>query len=301
MNTNSNVYTVIYTTLIVVVVAAVLALASSALKPMQNANIQAETISQMLAAAQFDTKDNLAKLSNDEILAKYTDNIKTAFTIDAEGNKVNELETEGKIELADNLKAANNAIKNNAGIELPVYVFNKDGQDVNVIPVYGAGLWGPVWGYFAFDANMDKIIGAYFDHEGETPGLGAKIKDEPWFRESFVGKSADFSDEKPFSIIKGGAPEGKKNAVDAITGATMTCKGLDEAIAKWFEAYKPFFEKKGAAAAEEGCCCCGNHDDGQCDGNCNHEGEHQCKHEGEEHQCNHEGEHQCNHQCNHNN
>ena len=290
MNTNSNVYTIVYTTLVVVVVAAVLAFVAMTLKPKQDANIKAETISQMLAAAQFSTKDDLAQLSNDEILSMYSDNVKTAFCINAEGEKVRELETEvSSIELQDNLKLQNNNIKNGADLELPVYVFTKDDQDINVIPVYGAGLWGPVWGYVAFDSNMDKIVGAYFDHEGETPGLGAKIKDEPWFRESFVGKKADFSDEKVFGIVKGGA-QGKENAVDAITGATMTCKGLDAAINMWFKAYENFFKVKGAAVESDGCCCggngctegtecCGKHAEGNCnsaegcgkhaEGNCN--------------------------------
>lgn len=286
MNTNSNAYTIIYTTIVVIVVAAVLAFVAMTLKPKQEANIKAETISQMLAAAQFASKDDLAALGNDKILAKYSETIKNAFLIDAEGNKIRDLETEGNIELADGLKAQNYNIKDGAAVELPVYVFDKDGEDVNVIPVYGAGLWGPIWGYIAFDANCRKIVGAYFDHESETPGLGAKIKDEPWFREQFVGKKVDVGNAaNPFDIVKGGAPNGEEGAskIDAISGATMTCKGLDAAIDTWMAAYIPFLSAKmgavqesdccGDDCCEEGCCeegCCG---EGECKGECGHDHE----------------------------
>ena len=281
MNTNSNVYTVVYTTIIVVIAAAILAVAAMALKPKQDANIKAETISQMLTAAGFSSKEDLAKLGNDQILKMYSDNIKTAFLIDAKGDKTGELETAvGDIELQDNLKVENKNIA--AGNpQLPVYVFTKDGAEIIVIPIYGAGLWGPIWGYVAFDANCEKIVGAYFDHESETPGLGAKIKDEAWFREQFVGKKVDFAKpDDSFDIIKGGAPKGDAYAVDAITGATMTCNGLDEALDTWFKAYMPFLQKKaGAAGVDEGACCgdgcCSG--EGECDhqhGDCDHEHNH---------------------------
>ena len=281
MNTNSNVYTIVYTTIIVVVAAAILAIAAMALKPKQDANIKAETISQMLTAAGFSSKEDLAKLGNDQILDMYSQNIKTAFLIDAAGNKAGELETEGNIELQDNLKQENKNIA--AGDpKLPVYVFEKDGADINVIPVYGAGLWGPIWGYVAFNADCTEIVGAYFDHESETPGLGAKIKDESWFREQFVGKKVNFSKpDDSFNIVKGGAPAGDDSAVDAITGATMTCNGLDAALDTWFKAYIPFLQKKaGAAGAEKEACC------GECSGECG--GEEGCCGEGCQHEHNHQ-------------
>ena len=288
MNTNSNVYTVVYTTIIVVIAAAILAIAAMALKPKQNANIKAETISQMLTAAGFSSKEDLAKLGNDQILAMYSQNVKTAFLIDAAGNKTGELETEvSNIELQDNLKQENKNIA--AGDpELPVYVFEKDGADVNVIPVYGAGLWGPIWGYIAFNADCTEIVGAYFDHESETPGLGAKIKDEAWFREQFKGKKVNFSKpDDSFDIDKGGAPEGDASAVDAITGATMTCNGLDAALDTWFKAYIPFLQKKaGVAGVDESACCGGDN----CTGECGDKGGDSCQGCNGEHKHNHNQE-----------
>ena len=235
MNTNSNVYTVIYTTLVVVVVAAVLAFVSSKLGPAQQANAKAETLRQMMVAAQVGTTEELYQSKNDQVLQLYADNIQEAFAIDLDGDKVKDLNIEkSNIELIDNLKPQNKAVKAEGEATLPVYIF-KSGK--TVVPIYGAGLWGPVWGYIAFNEDLKTIAGAYFDHEGETPGLGGKIKDDPSFRAQFVGKQIDYSDAKPFSIIKGGA-KGKANAVDAITGATMTSKGLDAAIVEWLGAYE---------------------------------------------------------------
>lgn len=286
MNTNNNVYTIVYTTIIVVVAAAILSIAAMALKPKQQANIKAETISQMLTAAGFSSKEDLGKLGNDKVLEMYSENIKTAFLIDAQGNKTGELETEVTgIELQDNLKLENKNIAS-GNPSLPVYVFEKDGQDINVIPCYGAGLWGPIWGYIAFNADCTEIVGAYFDHESETPGLGAKIKDELWFREQFKGKTVDFAHpDDPFSIVKGGAPKDDKSKIDAITGATMTCNGLDAALDTWFKAYLPFLEKKAAAATDEDCCEDGCCEDGCCEDGCCEDGDgHQHEHHHHNHQ-----------------
>ena len=247
MNTNSNVYTVVYTTIVVVVVAAVLAFAAMQFKPRQIANVKAETLSQMMAAAQLGQKEELSAMGNDAVLAKYAENIDKAFTVDLSGKKVRDLSTDvNDIEVIDNLKPQDKNIKAaSANAERPVYVFK---SGVTVIPIYGAGLWGPVWGYAAFNADGCTIAGAYFDHASETPGLGAKIKDEPWFREKFIGKKADFEGEHIFNLSKNAEESGADNAIDAISGATMTSKGLNEAINVWFAAYKPYFKAAAAAA-----------------------------------------------------
>ncbi len=237
MNTNSNVYTVIYTTIVCVLVAAILAFASQALKPKQDANEKAETISQILKAAQFDFDAS----SNDAILAFYKENVAEAILVSETGEKVGELNTsDATIYGTSELKAQNYGVKDGTEYSIPVYIF-KNGT--SVLPIYGAGLWGPVWGYIAVDETGLNIVGAYFDHASETPGLGEKIKDDPSFRAQFEGKKLDFSDDKTFSIVKGGAPEGKANAIDAISGATMTSKGLDEAINVWIDAYKNYLNK----------------------------------------------------------
>ena len=256
MNTNGNAYTVIYTTIVVALVAAILAFVAMTLKPKQDANIKAETISQMLTAAQFFTKDECSAMGNDKVLEAYSQNIKEAYTINLKGEKVRDLNTEVKsIELQDGLKAQNKNIKDGSdAADLPVYVFNKDGKSVTVVPVYGAGLWGPIWGYIALDEDLQTIVGAYFDHDSETPGLGAKIKDDPSFRAEFIGKKVNVASDPVFSVVKVGTSADENSSVDAITGATMTSKGLGEAIAFWLKAYAPFLSS--AAPAKE--CCGGN-------------------------------------------
>ena len=271
MNTNNNLYTVIYTTIIVVVVAALLAFVSQSLKSRQEANEKAETISQMLTAAQYGSKAELDKLSNKAKLDKYAEEIEKAFVIDLDGNVVKDLEG---IEVygPKPLKRQNYNIKGGANKtgepELPVFIF-RNGR--TVVPIYGAGLWGPIWGYISFQEDNATIAGAYFDHESETAGLGAKIKDDPAFQAEFVGEQPDFSQANVFEIVKGGAPadpEGKSlvdNKIDAITGATMTSQGLDAAIDTWLGAYAKFFQ--GAAPAEKSCC----EGEGECeDEECEH-------------------------------
>ena len=273
MNTNNNVYTVLYTALIVVVVAALLAFVSQSLKGRQDANEKAETISQMLTAAQYGSKAELDKLSNNEKLAKYGEEIEKAFVIDLDGNVLSELEG---IEVygPKALKRQNYNIKGGANKtgepEIPVFVF-KNGN--TVVPIYGAGLWGPIWGYVAFEKDNATIAGAYFDHESETAGLGAKIKDDPAFQALFVGEKPDFGEAKVFEIVKGGAPidaDGKSvvdNKIDAITGATMTSNGLADALNVWLAAYANYFQAN--APQKE---CCGNHEGGCEEGECeNHQ------------------------------
>ena len=246
MNTNSNVYTIIYTTIVVVVVAAVLAVAAMAFKPMQTANIKAETLSQMMVAAGLGTMDEFQEIGNDNVLVRYSENISEAFTVDLDGNKVSDLKTDkDNIELVDNFKPQDVAIKNREDATLPVYRFK---SGATVIPIYGAGLWGPVWGYIALDTDYSTILGVYFDHSGETPGLGSKIKDDPEFQAQFIGKSFDLDNAaNPFDILKGGAAEGNEHAVDAISGSTMTCRGLDAGMDLWIGAYVNYLK---AAAAE---------------------------------------------------
>ena len=254
MNTNSNVYTVIYTAIVVVLVAAILAFVSQKLGPMQAANEKAETISQILTAAQFGEKEHWQQIGNAATIDFYKQNIENASVVNAEGAEVKTLDCQNaEIYSTSMLKAQNYNVKDaskKADSQLPVYKFN-DGT--TVIPVYGAGLWGPIWGYIAFEADCKTIKGAYFDHESETPGLGGKIKDDPSFRAQFAGKAVDYTDAAPFAIVKGGAPEGKQNAIDAITGATMTSKGLAAAIVEWLNAYQPVLEAGAASikAAEE--------------------------------------------------
>ena len=274
MNTNSNTYTIIYTTLIVVLVAAVLAFVSQSLKSRQEANEKADTMSQILTAAGFATKAELQAAGNTAVLERFAQELDRSFTVGTDGQKVADLEAD-KVYSPKELKAQNYNIKDGSAAQLPVFIF-KNG--ITVVPVYGAGLWGPVWGYIAFEPGSNVMKGAYFDHESETAGLGAKIKDDPSFQAEFSGESADFNSANVFDIVKGGAPKNPDgtsvadNQIDAITGATMTSNGLDAAIDTWLGAYSAYF--KGAVTLKDDCCGDGSCEEGMscCEGEAAGEG-----------------------------
>ena len=259
MNTNSNVYTVIYSTVLVVVVAAILAFAAEGLKDKQNENIKLETITKVLtAAAQAD--ENFSVTEDTDILATYRDKVVDAYCINAEGEKVGESYNLGKDDLkaiqvasTSDLKKQNDIIKKveagnaeaAADLRLPVYIFNVDGKKVTVVPIYGAGLWGPIWGYLAFGEDGRTFDGAIFDHKSETPGLGAKIAEEPFYSQ-FKGHS--LTEDGHFSVVKGGA-NGDPNGVDAISGASITSKAVGTTINIWMKYYLPYLNKIAAAQA----------------------------------------------------
>ena len=229
MNTNSNTYTVIYSIILVVVVAAVLAFAAMFLKPTQEANVKKDTISQILTAATVEGED---------ILATYQQEIESAILVDIEGNKVGELDIES-CEVYDN-----SALKRQIAAEskaLPVYIF-KNG--ITVVPCYGAGLWGPIWGYIGFEGDLKTIKAVRFGHKGETPGLGAKIADEPSFAAGFAGKEVG-KGEILFEVAKPANRMTENNGVDAISGATITCQALGKTLNQWFGFYQNYLEKNG--------------------------------------------------------
>ena len=227
MNTNSNAYTVIYSIILVVVVAAVLAFAAMFLKPTQEANVKKDTIGQILTAATIQSED---------ILGTYQNEIESAILVDIDGNKVGDLNVEdcevyGTSELKRQIAAEQKS--------LPVYIF-KNG--VTVVPCYGAGLWGPIWGYIGFEGDLKTIKAVCFGHKGETPGLGAKIADEPSFAESFIGQQVGSGDIL-FEVAKPANRQTEMNGVDAISGATITCQALGKTLNQWFGFYQNYLTK----------------------------------------------------------
>ena len=236
MNTNSNTYTVIYSIILVVVVAAVLAFAAMFLKPTQEANVKKDTIGQILTAATVKGAD---------ILEVYKENIESAILVDLEGNKVGELnvadcEVYGTAELKKQIAAEQKA--------LPVYIF-KNG--FTVVPCYGAGLWGPIWGYIGLEKDLKTIKAVCFGHKGETPGLGAKIADEPSFAAAFVGKTIG-EGEILFEVCKPANTQVDANShIDAISGATITSQALGTTLNQWFGFYQNYFAKNGAECQQD--------------------------------------------------
>ena len=230
MNTNSNTYTVIYSIILVVIVAAVLAFAATFLKPIQEANVKKDTIGQILTAATFTDVDDA------QTLDIYKEEIESAILVDINGEEV------GTLNVADCEVYGNSDLKRQIGAEekaLPVYIF-KNG--ITVVPCYGAGLWGPIWGYVGFEADLKTIKAVCFGHKGETPGLGAKIADEPSFAAAFVGKQVG-AGEILFEVTKPANRQTVDNGVDAISGATITSQALGNTLNQWFGFYQNYFAK----------------------------------------------------------
>ena len=129
--------------------------------------------------------------------------------------------------------------------ELPLYICTFDNSEkVYIVPVHGAGLWGPIWGYVALQSDFNTIYGATFDHKGETPGLGADIN-TTWFGGQFTGKQI-FKDGEFCSVevVKGGADKSNPHQVDAISGGTITSKGLEKMLLDSFGDYLDFFKSR---------------------------------------------------------
>ena len=228
-NTNSNVYIITYSVVMVVIVAVLLSCAALGLKDRQDENILNEKKTQIVKA--------LGET------ASYEEVVAEAALIDAEGNVV-----ENKTE---EVFAALQSVKDTrANGKFPIFKA-KDGSVV--VPLYGAGLWGPIWGYIALDKDMNTVKGIVLDHQGETPGLGAEITTAK-HQAMYVGKRV-FEGEELVGITlkKGGADKENTHEVDAITGGTKTSDGVTAMIKDCLASYKPYFvaNKAVASATEE--------------------------------------------------
>ena len=243
MNTNSNTYTVIYSIILVVIVAAVLAFAAMFLKPTQDANVKKDTISQILTAA---------TIQGEDILATYQQEIESAILVDMNGNKVGDLDV-ASCEVYDNSALKRQTLADEKA--LPEYIF-KNG--ITVVPCYGAGLWGPIWGYIGLEGDLKTIKAVCFGHKGETPGLGAKIADEPSFAEAFVGQQVGSGDVL-FEVVKSANRQTELNGVDAISGATITSQALGNTLNQWFGYYQNYFAANAACGHDcADCADCGH-------------------------------------------
>lgn len=204
INTNGNVYTFVYATVLVVIVAFLLAFVSSALKPMQDANVARDKKNQIL------TSLNITGLKGDAIDKKY-----------------DEVITEELQEKDDKT----------------IYVATVDGATKYVLPVKGRGLWGGLWGYISINEDKQTVFGTYFDHESETAGLGARIK-ERWFQEQFNGKPifTDNPQQVALTVVKKGASK-TETEIDGVTGATLTSNGVASMVTDGLQQYIEFLNK----------------------------------------------------------
>ena len=230
MNKQSSLYTTIYIIVLVLIVGTALAVTSLALRDRQQDNINADKMRQILASVGIQAEGNdVAKTFNECIISQKV--------VNSEGNEV-----EGSafdINIAEQVKLPAEERK------LPVFECRAtDGTTTYILPAYGAGLWGPIWGYIALDDNGSTIYGAFFAHQLETPGLGAEIE-KPKFRDEFKGlnlfKNGVF---QPIEVVKAGQkPAGDADYVNGVSGGTITSKGVGAMIDNSLSPYKAFLEK----------------------------------------------------------
>lgn len=204
MKTNSNTYTLIYSSVMVIVVAFLLAFVYQALKPMQDANVALDLKKQILYSL------NLRDLDNAQAERTYNEVVKREEQVD--GNTL--------------------------------YVCEVDGKPKYVLPLKGMGLWGGISGFIAVNDDRQTVYGAYFNHEGETAGLGAEIKDNRAWQEKFRGKHLFKKGTAGVALSVKKKVDDPDTQVDAVTGATLTSNGVSDMLREGIEKYRPFLEKK---------------------------------------------------------
>jgi len=225
----------------VIIVAALLSFVAEELRPLQERNVELEKKTDILSSVQMTEGMKEADDKGAFVEERFDSYIKDSYVVNSAGEL-----TEGKdaFEITKNLKAEMDKPVEERG--LPVFVFeSEDGTSKYIIPVRGKGLWGPIWGYVALNDDFSTISGTVFDHSKETPGLGAEINTD-WFEKSFIGKTI-FDEEGNFTsiiVVKGGADPSDMHGVDAISGGTITSKGLEAMLYDSFKPYVSYFKKQ---------------------------------------------------------
>ena len=240
--TDSNGYTMMFAVIMVFVVGSLLAFLASSLKPAIKENERIEKQQNILYAMGVNENDasNANFVSTTVAGAEFKKYIKKQLVL--EGNKVSESQD---AYLIDVKKQQANA-KDGKVRKLPLFVGEKEGKTFYVAPIRGKGLWDAIWGYVSMDENM-VVQGAYFDHKGETPGLGANIK-QRYFMDDFIGEHLMTAAGvfKGITVKKGNndaVNEDKTDyEVDAIAGATITGDGVSAMIKKDLSLYVPYFK-----------------------------------------------------------
>ncbi len=225
----TNRYVFLYASAMVVVVALILSGAATLLRPLQERNMRIEKMQNILSTINISAD----RAEAEELFNRY---ITVTKVVNHEGDEI-----EGdafEVDLQDeNRKPVEERL-------LPVFIADVDGENYYIVPVRGAGLWGPIWGYLGLESDLATIAGANFDHASETPGLGAEIADRQ-FEEQFSGKRIydEDGDFRPVTVIKGTAPPDDPHRVDGISGGTITSNGVTNMLRDGLEVYKSYFEK----------------------------------------------------------
>jgi Na+-transporting NADH:ubiquinone oxidoreductase subunit C len=275
MNKESNIYTIAFATLMVVIVGGLLAFVSSSLKPAQTANVKNEKMQNILRAIDPSFKsDDLKKMNRDEIVALFNEHVKERVIIDYSGKTISVKSPKDEIDSKDESDAFNlnprkqysSIVKIKKGCDgdkvcleekmlaqnlySPLFICEIDGETIYVTTFSGKGLWDDIWGYAGIKSSR-TINATVFDHKGETPGLGSIITAD-WFQNQFQGKRIATEDDtyKPIKVLKPGK-ELNDFSVDGISGATFTGVGVDEMMGRGLVPYFNYFKVNNIEKTEE--------------------------------------------------
>ncbi len=231
MDRNSNAYTFLFVVLLIAVVASALALTATALQPEQAENVKNEKMQNILGTVGIEVARDSAQIPFDKYIVE-------RIALDSKGQERSDVDA-FSVDLKKELK---NDVEEQA---FPLYVADIEGAKYYIVPLRGKGLWDAIWGYIALKDDVNTIKGAVFDHKAETPGLGAEIT-QTWFRKRFDDEKI-FDESGNFigvSVAKGyqGGDNKDDNAVDAISGATITGDGVTDMISERLVNYLPYFK-----------------------------------------------------------
>lgn len=234
-DTNGNVYTMVYATVVVVIVAFLLAFISGALKSRQDDNVILDKKKQILSSLNVNVKECA------DPAVKYAECVKSELIVNSKGEVV--AETGGF-----DISVGSENTKPLEERQLPLYICEIDGVKKYVVPMRGAGLWGPIWGYISLNDDKSTVYGVYFSHESETPGLGAEItqpKFQNQFRDTLAPKHI-FRDGifTSISVVKPGQIDESADYVDGISGGTMTSQGVNAMLKEGIGQYVEYFNKE---------------------------------------------------------
>ncbi len=240
----SNTYVIVFSAILTIVLGGLLSLANQGLKPMQQKSIELDTKKKILSAV-----TDLKGKKGDEILDLYSQTIES-IVVNLDGEPIEKDEKGGDI-VAENVNIAKNFKKVPEERAYPVFKFHKAGDkesiEAYILPVYGKGLWGPIWGFIALETDLNTIKGTSFDHKTETPGLGARITTTE-VRNRYNGKKVFDNNGNLISIfmLKGENHPTKaldEHHIDGMSGATLTGNGVNEMLENYFKYYQGYINK----------------------------------------------------------
>lgn len=232
MDRDSNLYTFLFATIMVFVIAIVLAYTSQSLKDLQKENIRKEKMQNILSTVGVITNREGAE----ELYDKY---IEEQIAVQNDGS------INPAIDVFNDIKLVLELRKSPENQNFPLYVANIDSERFYIIPIRGNGLWNAIWGYISLKEDLNTVKGVVFDHAQETAGLGAEITQD-WFKERFINEKLFDSDNNLIGITVSKTNNDPNNEdkedfeVDAISGATITGDGVSDMIKERLEHYVPY-------------------------------------------------------------